>query len=213
MSDFKIVVNGVQDGGVIPAAFALCVPAEVGHVAMARNRNPAVSWSGAPEGTRSFALLVVDSDAPTVADDVNVEGRTVPSDLARADFSHWVLVDIPADRDRIAEGESSDGVTPHGKTPTTQVFGVEGINDYTGWFQGDADMEGVYGGYDGPCPPWNDSIVHRYTFTLYALDIPTLGLAGSFTLADALARLDGHILATAALTAVYTLTPSLIDTI
>ena len=63
MSDFKIVVNGVQDGGVIPAAFALCVPAEVGHVAMAPNRNPAVSWSGAPEGTRSFALLVVDSDA------------------------------------------------------------------------------------------------------------------------------------------------------
>ena len=32
-------------------------------------------------------------------------------------------------------------------------------------------MGGSYYGYDGPCPPWNDSIPHHYLFTLYALDI------------------------------------------
>ena len=32
-------------------------------------------------------------------------------------------------------------------------------------------MFGDYYGYDGPCPPWNDELVHRYVFTLYALDV------------------------------------------
>jgi phosphatidylethanolamine-binding protein (PEBP) family uncharacterized protein len=40
-----------------------------------------------------------------------------------------------------------------------------------GWFAGDNDMRGDYYGYDGPCPPWNDEIVHRYVFTLFALDV------------------------------------------
>ena len=35
-------------------------------------------------------------------------------------------------------------------------------------------MFGDYYGYDGPCPPWNDELVHRYVFTLYALDVPRL---------------------------------------
>ena len=42
-------------------------------------------------------------------------------------------------------------------------------------------MSGDYFGYDGPCPPWNDALVHRYVFTLYALDVATLGLQGPFT--------------------------------
>jgi len=31
-------------------------------------------------------------------------------------------------------------------------------------------MKGTYFGYDGPAPPWNDSVVHHYAFTLYAVD-------------------------------------------
>ena len=54
----------------------------------------------------------------------------------------------------------------------------QGINDYTGWFAGDKDMAGNYFGYDGPCPPWNDEIPHRYVFTLYALDVPRLDVGG-----------------------------------
>ena len=55
-----------------------------------------------------------------------------------------------------------------------------GVNNYTDWFAGDEQMAGDYGGYDGPCPPWNDELLHHYRFTLYALDVPSLGLPGAF---------------------------------
>jgi phosphatidylethanolamine-binding protein (PEBP) family uncharacterized protein len=99
----------------------------------------------------------------------------VPASLPRAEFSHWVLVDVAATVTEVAEGADSDGVTAHGKPTGATDLGVRGKNDYTGWFAGDADMEGTYGGYDGPCPPWNDELVHRYTFTVYALDVDSLG--------------------------------------
>jgi phosphatidylethanolamine-binding protein (PEBP) family uncharacterized protein len=41
-------------------------------------------------------------------------------------------------------------------------------------------MRGDYYGYDGPCPPWNDEIIHHYVFTVYALDVEQLPLAGKF---------------------------------
>ncbi|MBS1269164.1 MAG: hypothetical protein MAG794_00108 [Gammaproteobacteria bacterium] len=41
-------------------------------------------------------------------------------------------------------------------------------------------MEGQYFGYDEPAPPWNDSILHRYVFTLYALDIEQCPVEGAF---------------------------------
>jgi Raf kinase inhibitor-like YbhB/YbcL family protein len=206
---FTIEVTGFADGDPIPGTFAFCIPAAEGHVATAPNRNPHVRWAGAPDGTRSFALLCVDADAPTKPDDVNQEGRTVPASLPRADFSHWVLVDIPAATSEIAEGADSDGVTPHGKPVGPTPLGVRGKNDYTGWFAGDAEMEGTYGGYDGPCPPWNDEVAHRYTFTVYALDIETLGLSGEFGLEDARTAIDGHVLASASRTGTYTLNPDL----
>ncbi|AHV91849.1 phosphatidylethanolamine-binding family protein [Bordetella holmesii ATCC 51541] len=85
----------------------------------------------------------------------------------------------------------------------------QGLNDYTGWFAADRDMSGDYFGYDGPCPPWNDAIVHRYVFTLYALDVAKLNVHGKFTGADALKAMQGHVLAQAAVTGTYTLNPAL----
>ena len=86
-----------------------------------------------------------------------------------------------------------------------------GINDYTHWFANDYDMAGDYYGYDGPCPPWNDSIVHKYTFTLYALDIPELSmpLASKLNISAVQRRMEGHILDQASWSGVYTLTPRL----
>jgi len=87
-----------------------------------------------------------------------------------------------------------------------------GLNDYTGWFAGDSDMGGDYFGYDGPCPPWNDELVHRYVFTVYALSVPRLDLpmsdARHFTRAQALAAMQGKILAQASLYGRYTLNPA-----
>ena len=154
--------------------------------------------------------MVADPDVPSVADDVNQEGRTVPHDLPRVDFYHWVLVDIPADMDELPEGIDSDGVTQGGKAPGATGHGVRGVNNYTDWFAGDEQMGGDYAGYDGPCPPWNDERLHHYRFTLYALDVPTLGLSGSFGGPEALAAMEGHVLAESSWTGTYTLNPSLL---
>jgi phosphatidylethanolamine-binding protein (PEBP) family uncharacterized protein len=82
------------------------------------------------------------------------------------------------------------------------------VNDYTLWFGGDQGMGGDYHGYDGPCPPWNDSIVHHYMFTLHALDVERCPVEGRFTGADVRAAIAGHTLGRATLTGVYSLNPA-----
>ena len=81
-----------------------------------------------------------------------------------------------------ASGEASaSGIEIVNFFSTAAINGTrQGINDYTGWFAGDKDMAGNYFGYDGPCPPWNDEILHHYVFTVYALDVPRLDIAGDF---------------------------------
>ena len=91
--------------------------------------------------------------------------------------------------------------------PDTLHGARHGINDYTGWFASDKDMSGDYYGYDGPCPPWNDSIAHHYVFTLYALDTDKLPLPDRFTGQDVLSAMKGHILDSASMTGVYSLNP------
>jgi Raf kinase inhibitor-like YbhB/YbcL family protein len=205
---FCIEVPGFVEGGPIPGHFAFCIPADTGHVAMAPNRSPLVRWAGQPVDTRSFVLLCVDSDAPTVADTVNKEGMTVPASLPRTEFCHWLLVDIPANVSEIGEAADSDGVTPRGKPLGPTPIGVRGRNDYTSWFADDPDMAGTYGGYDGPCPPWNDELAHHYMFTVCALDVDTLGLSGDFGLAEARAAMEGHVLAADSAVGTYSLNPS-----
>jgi Raf kinase inhibitor-like YbhB/YbcL family protein len=69
-------------------------------------------------------------------------------------------------------------------------------------------MSGDYYGYDGPCPPWNDAIVHRYIFTLYALDVDRVPLEGKFTGQQVRDMTRRHTLAEAKITGTYTLNPS-----
>jgi Raf kinase inhibitor-like YbhB/YbcL family protein len=100
-------------------------------------------------------------------------------------------------------------VTTRGKSgPAAPLGGRHGINDYTGWFAADHDMAGDYYGYDGPCPPWNDEIAHRYVFTVYALGVDRLAVDGRFTAADAERAMAGHVLAQASITGRYTLNPA-----
>ncbi|WP_374261958.1 YbhB/YbcL family Raf kinase inhibitor-like protein [Zoogloea sp.] len=193
----------------IPGQFAFCVPAAEGHVALSTNRNPQLAWHGAPAGTRSFALICHDPDVPSRGDDVNQDGRSVPADLPRVDFFHWVLVDLPADTTAIDAGAHSSRVTPNGKPGPEAPGGARhGLNDYTGWFAGDDQMKGDYFGYDGPCPPWNDSIRHRYVFTVFALDIDRVPVEGRFTGPQVRDAIAGHILAQASLTGTYSLNPA-----
>lgn len=204
-----VTIDAWRDGAPIPETYAFCIPADVGHVTMGRNRSPEIRWSGAPTGTRSYAIICHDPDVPSKPDAVNKEGMTVPASLPRVDFYHWVLVDIPAATTELVTGADSEGITPRGKKPGKTDNGVRGINNYTDWFAGDADMAGQYGGYDGPCPPWNDEIVHHYHFTVHALDVPTLGLSGTFGGPELLAAMKGHVLAKGTWVGTYTLNPAL----
>ncbi|MBM7333212.1 MAG: YbhB/YbcL family Raf kinase inhibitor-like protein [Alcanivorax sp.] len=201
----RITVEGISEGQPIPGQFAFAVPHAQDHMALSDNRNPRVTWDGVPEGTRSFAVVVVDPDVPSDASNVNQEGKTLAEEMPRVDFYHWLLVDIPAEVREIAEGEDSDGVTPRGKSTGRVEKGVRGANDYTDFMAGDPDMKGVYGGYDGPCPPWNDERLHHYTFTVYALDVTSLGLDGDFRGGDVMKAMEGHILDRASVTGTYTL--------
>ncbi len=206
----KLTSESFADGQPIPAEFAFCRIDPKSHVALSSNRNPQLSWSDAPIGTRSFAIVCHDIDVPSKPDDVNQEGREIPSTLPRVHFYHWTLIDLPVGLQQIAAGEFSDKVTPRGKAgPTARHGARQGINDYTGWFADDHDMNGDYYGYDGPCPPWNDSIVHRYVFTVYALDVERLPLMGRFGGADALKVIAHHRLGQASITGIYTLNPRL----
>lgn len=202
--------QSIADGQGIPVEFSFCVAAPVHHVCLGKNLNPDLRWSSIPEGTRSFAIICHDPDVPSKGDDVNQEGRTVPATLPRVDFFHWVLIDLPSSITAIEAGEFCKSVTPRGKTGPASLHGSrQGINSYTEWFAGDNDMRGDYYGYDGPCPPWNDEIVHRYIFTVYALDVERLSVEGRFSGPDVRAALTGHILGQASLTATYSLNPAL----
>jgi Raf kinase inhibitor-like YbhB/YbcL family protein len=198
--------DNFENGQAIPARFAFGKRAAP--FALSDNCSPHLAWNGAPEGTRGFVLTCIDVDVPSRGDDVNQAGRTVPADLPRVEFVHWLLASIPPECGELAEGACSDEVTPRGKrAPVGPPGSVQGVNDYTGWFAGDADMAGTYLGYDGPCPPWNDERLHHYHFTLSALDAP-LALAPGFDLAQLRAAMAGHVLAQAALVGTYSLNPA-----
>ena len=194
-------------GQPIPAPFAFGKPGAP--VALSDNRSPQLAWKDAPLATRSFVLTCIDPDVPSRGDDVNQAGRTVPADLPRVEFVHWLMANIPVECGELAAGACSDEVTPRGKqAPFGPPGSVQGVNDYTGWFAGDADMAGRYLGYDGPCPPWNDALLHHYHFSVSALDVPTLALVEGFTLAELRAAMAGHVLAEAAIVGTYTLNPA-----
>jgi len=208
----KVTVGDGASGKAIPGQYAFCVPAQQGHVTLGADRNPKLSWSGAPKGTKSYAVIVVDPDVPSVPTNVNKEGKTIPKSLKRVNFYHWVLVDIPATVNALDEGADSDKVTPHGKPPGPAKLGLRGINDYTKWFASDEAMKGNYGGYDGPCPPWNDTIVHHYHFKVYALDVPSLKLSGNFDGPKALKAMKSHTLAKGESVGTYVLNPAMMKT-
>jgi Raf kinase inhibitor-like YbhB/YbcL family protein len=62
------------------------------HTGDGEDVSPALEWTGVPEGTRSFAVVVHDPDAPLV------DG-----------FTHWVAYGIPGDASGLPEG-AQDGV-------------------------------------------------------------------------------------------------------
>jgi Raf kinase inhibitor-like YbhB/YbcL family protein len=219
----KLWSDSWTNGERIPTRFAAGKLDANGTPTFSDNVNPHLAWSDVPAGTRSFALICHDFDVPSRGDDVNKTDREIPADLPRVDFFHWVMVDLPGTLAEIKEGVFSRGFTPRGKPgPSTSELGIpglaiagqggarQGLNDYTGWFAGDPDMAGNYFGYDGPFPPFNDSLIHHYVFTVYALSLVRAPVEGNFTGPQVRAAIYSHILAEATHSGTYTLNKRLV---
>ena len=94
----KITSTAFQAGGSIPSKYT-CED---------RDLSPPLAWSGAPPGTKTFALIVDDPDAPDPAKPQRV-------------YVHWVLYNIPATTIALPENASKKGL-PKGA--------VQGKNDW-----------------------------------------------------------------------------------
>ena len=74
--------------------------------------SPPLVWSGAPVSTKSFALIVEDSDAPDPAKPTRV-------------VSHWVAYNVPAGTTSLAENASKTGM-PAGSAQGSNERGTPG---------------------------------------------------------------------------------------
>ncbi|MCG5536539.1 YbhB/YbcL family Raf kinase inhibitor-like protein [Ectothiorhodospira mobilis] len=96
LSDMQVESPAFADGAAIPAR----------HAGEGEDVSPALAWSGAPAGTRSFAVICHDPDAPLV------------SPRGTYGFVHWVLYNIPATVQELPEGVQgyTAGGTDFGRT-------------------------------------------------------------------------------------------------
>ena len=85
----KIRSDSIEHGKPIPAEFAL--GARDGNGGFGGNRNPQLAWTDVPAGVRSFALVCIDTDAPTDGALVANADVDIPLEHPRGDFVHWVV--------------------------------------------------------------------------------------------------------------------------
>jgi phosphatidylethanolamine-binding protein (PEBP) family uncharacterized protein len=85
---------------------------------------------------------------------------------------------------------------------------VRGLNDYTKVTAGNDATKGQYYGYDGPCPPWNDEVVHHYHFAVFALSAKKLDLPQDFDGAAVLEVIKDKVLAQGEVVGLYTQNPA-----
>lgn len=104
------------------------------------NISPGLKWKNFPEATKSFIITCIDHHP-----------------MAKR-WVHWMVINIPADTNKIPEGASPDEM-PEGCKELNNSFGREG--------------------YGGPQPPVGSG-AHRYVFTVYALNVKAVEVKKDF---------------------------------
>lgn len=148
---FRLTSTAFKDGEAIPEDYTCD----------GRNVSPPLSWENAPKGAEGFAIIMDDPDAP---------GGT---------FTHWIIVNIPANETGLQEGIP--------KTEKLENGAIQGKNS-----------AGKIG-YSGPCPP---SGTHRYIFRIYALHMK-LDLQPGADMTQMEATMRDHIMGKAELMGTY----------
>ncbi|MGQ9541449.1 MAG: YbhB/YbcL family Raf kinase inhibitor-like protein [Armatimonadota bacterium] len=92
--DIRLTSTAFTDGGTIPQKYT-CDGADV---------SPPLAWDNVPEGTKSFALICDDPDAPV------------------GTWVHWVLFHLPADTRNLPEAVPPDKELPNGARQGTNDF-------------------------------------------------------------------------------------------
>jgi Raf kinase inhibitor-like YbhB/YbcL family protein len=125
LSDMQLTSTAFDDGERIPAK----------HTGESDDVSPSLAWSGAPEGTKAFALICHDPDAPLIK----------PGNYG---YVHWVLYNIPGDVSELAEGASgyTGGVNDFGNAEYGGPMPPEGHGTHRYFFwlfalSSDAEIE------------------------------------------------------------------------
>jgi Raf kinase inhibitor-like YbhB/YbcL family protein len=105
---FSVKSNSFQDGEYLGQEHVLSE--EFGFGCAGGNKSPHLKWSGAPAGTKSFAVTCFDPDAPT-----------------GSGFWHWVVVNIPPNENELKIGAGNNASSlPPGALQTRTDFGTPG---------------------------------------------------------------------------------------
>ena len=108
---FELTLEAFPEGGVIPKAYTCD----------GEDKSPALRWSGEPQGTKSFAVIVDDPDAPS------------------GTWTHWLLYDIPASvhslPEKSASTEGISGINGFGRTGYNGPCPPEGHGSHRYFFK------------------------------------------------------------------------------
>lgn len=128
------------------------------------NISPEFHWQDVPPDTKSFVLAMVDHHP------------------IASNWVHWLVINIPANINKIEEGASCSAKMPTGCIELINSFGFKG--------------------YGGPQPPKGTG-VHNYDTTLYALNVEKIDLSGRASEEVLLAKIKPYIIASSTLTGLY----------
>lgn len=134
-AQMKVTSDEIKNGGVSPKPMEANVFGCDGG-----NISPSLKWTGVPAGTKSFAIILFDRDAPTG-----------PPPNGRRGFWHWIVFNIPASTTSLPKnaGDVKAKLMPEGVIQSRNSYG--------------------FNGYGGMCPPQGEK-QHHYMLTVYAVD-------------------------------------------